>query len=140
VENVELLGLCSSEYEVAGEFKEVFTGPILTWKDLATRYNDDEILLRADAVYQRQRPFKDFGRHSSTRLTGSALLEAYRGGAGWWVGRGDGGIEGNRFKEDLRTGRWRNQSYEVNTMAEGPPSPNYFKLKEFFEAVKGMGE
>jgi hypothetical protein len=135
VDNVKLVGLCSSQYEVEPEFKSTFDGKILTWKALADRYDNDDILLRADDVYKRQRPFLGSSRYSNVKLNGADLLNAFRGGAKWWVGRGGGGIRGDRFKEDLRNGRWREQQYEVNTRADWPPSINYFSLEQFAEAV-----
>jgi len=135
VDNVKLVGLCSSKYEVEPEFESIFTGPILRWKYLAEKYGNDDILFRADDIYERQRPFLGSNRHSNVKLSGTDLLDAFRGGANWWVGRGGGGIQGDRFKDDLRTGRWREQQYEVNTRAGQSPSINYFSLEQFAEAV-----
>lgn len=136
VENVQLVGLCSSKYDVEPNLASAFTGPILRWRDLASRYGDDDILLRADDVYEDRQPFSGAGRHSDVKLSGLALLDVFRGGAEWWVGRGGGGIRGDKFKDDLRTGQWREQQYEVNTRAGQPPSSNYFSLGEFAEAVE----
>lgn len=136
VENIKLMGLCSSKYNVEREIASIFTGPILHWKELAERYSNDEILLRADCSYKRQqRPFAKYGRHSNLKLSGSILRDIFYGETDWWVGR-VGGIRGERFQNDLKTGRWCDQQYEVNTGADRPPSPNYFNLREFVEAVE----
>ncbi len=138
VENVKLVGLCSSKYELDPDSEATFQGKVIRWKDLAARYGGDEILTRADEIYEYQEAFSTRGRHSDIKLSGAALLDAFHGGAEWWVGRGDGGITGERFSEDIRTGRWKTQVYEVNTNAEEPPSSNYFGLEEFVQAV-GQG-
>jgi hypothetical protein len=134
VRAVRLMGLCSSKYDVEDEIKRSFTGLILTWKELAHRYGNDEVLLRADDIFEGSKAFSSFGRNSNVKLTGAALLDAFQGGAGWWVGRG-GGLQGESFREDIRSGRWRTQRYEVNTTAAERPSPNYFDLGEFIRAV-----
>lgn len=136
VKNVHLIGLCSSKYAIEPELAETFRGKVIRWKDLAERYGNDEILHRADNVYENHKAFSTRGRNSNIKLSGSALLEAFQGGAEWWVGRGGGGITGERFGEDVRTGRWKTQIYEVNTKADEPPSPNFFSLGELVQAVE----
>jgi hypothetical protein len=136
IEHVLLIGLCSSKYDVDADLSATFNGRILRWKDLSERYGDDEILARADDVYERREAFSSRGRNSDIKLSGNALLEAFLGGADWWVGRGGGGLTGERFSEDIRTGRWKTQIYEVNTQSSEPPSPNYFGLDEFAKAVR----
>jgi hypothetical protein len=136
VECVHLVGLCSSRCELDPESMALFEGKIIRWKDLADHYTGDEILKRADDIYEYHEAFSNHGRHSDTKLSGAALLEAFQGGAEWWVGRG-GGIAGETFMEDVRTGRWKTQLYEVNTKAGEPPSSNYFGLEEF---VHSLGE
>jgi hypothetical protein len=134
VDNVRLMGLCSSKYKPEADLVSVFTGPIITWKEMAVRYGDNEILLRADDVYEPQKAFSKAGRHSDSRHTGAELVDAFRNGAKWWVGRG-GGLHGPRFKEDVETGRWKAHKYEVNTIAAESPSSNYFSLVDFVVAV-----
>ena len=137
VKIVQLVGLCSSKYNIEAELEQTFHGRILRWNDLATRYADDEVLHRADEVYEYQESFSNHGRHSDVKLSGRELRESYDGGASWWVGR-LGGITGNRFSEDIRTGRWKTQMYEVSTKADGAPSSNYFSLGDFARAVGGL--
>ncbi len=134
VDTAQLMGLCSSKYTPEEALTTVFTGPIITWKEMAERYGNDEILLRADDVYEPQGAFSTAGRHSDSKHTGIELVSAFRDGASWWVGRG-GGIHGPRFKQDVETGRWKSKMYEVNTTATHPPSPNYFSLREFAETI-----
>ena len=139
--NVCLVGLCSSKYILDEDSSSTFGGKVVRWADLARRYSNDEVLNRADDVHEKAKAFANYGRNSDANLSGAVLFEAFQGGADWWVGRG-GGISGKRFLEDVRTGRWRDQIYEVNTKADEPPSPNYFSLARFAQAVGdgGVGE
>lgn len=135
LEAVHLIGLCSSRCPIDDKTADVFHGRVIRWADLSARYGHDEILQRADDIYSEPEAYSSYGRNSNVKLSGLALVEAFRGGALWWVGRGGGGVSGDRFLADVRTGRWRTQTYEVNTSAEGPPSANYFGLAEFVRAV-----
>ena len=135
IENVQLVGLCSSKCRSDQSSESTFGNKVIRWNELAERYRNDEILNRADYIYEPSVAFSKQGRHSDIKLSGSALLEAFQGGAEWWVGRGGGGISGERFLEDVRTGCWKTQIYEVNTTADEQPSPNYFKLAEFVQAI-----
>jgi hypothetical protein len=107
---------------------------VLRWRDLALRYGDDPILNRADAIYEGLKAFAGHGRNSDAKMTGVALLEAFRRGKDCWVGRG-GGLEGDRFREDVRNGTWMTQQYEVNTAANEAPSRNFFCLRDFVRAI-----
>ena len=68
------------------------------------------------------------------KYTGEELVEAFRTGANWWVGR-SGGIRGTLFRRDVETGQWRERTYEVNTAATKPPSSNFFELRSFIDSV-----
>lgn len=135
VEDVHLVGLCSSKCELDADSEATFQGKVLRWKDMALHFGEDVILARADDVYEPNKAFSASGRNSEINLSGAILLAAYQGGAEWWVGRGGGGVAGDRFREDVRTGRWKTRVYEVNTKADVPPSSNYFGLDEFVRAV-----
>ena len=137
VDNVQLIGLCSSKHEIESSTLDLFEGKIIKWKDLAKLYNDDEILLRADDVYEYSKPFSKRGQYSDRKLSGIDLVKSFHEGNTWWVGRGRGGLNGDLIKNDILSGRWKTQMYEVNTISEGPPSRNYFSLEEF---VKSVGE
>ncbi|MFC1761185.1 hypothetical protein ACFL6U_03795 [Planctomycetota bacterium] len=139
VNNVQLVGLCSSKCEIDQSGESTFGAKVVRWSDLAARYGGDEILKRADSIYEKHEAFAKCGRNSDIKLSGDSLLKAFRGGAEWWVGRGGGGITGDRFFEDVCPGRWRIQVYEVSTKANAPPSPNYFSLAEFVQAVEQGG-
>lgn len=136
LEAVHLIGLCSSRCCLDEQSAAMFNNRVLYWRDLATRYGNDAILLRADDIYTKPTAFASYGRNSNLKLSGRTLMEAFRSGASWWVGRGGGGATGDRFLADVTTGRWRSQTYEVNTSAPERPSPNYFELAEFVRAIE----
>jgi hypothetical protein len=140
VDKVYLVGLCSSSHKqkLDPSSEKIFGGRLLEWSKLAERYGHDTVLQRADDIYEPTNTFFTFGRNSNVKLSGTALLEAFHGGAAWWVGRGGGGATGDRFLEDVQSGRWRTQIYEVNTNGDCPPSPNYFGLEEFARSVERL--
>ena len=51
VDNVWVYGLVSSRYTPSRETVKSFHGPLLTWRDLAEDYDGDEVLRRADCIY-----------------------------------------------------------------------------------------
>ncbi len=136
LERVELVGLCSSQYILDPSAEETFGTSVVTWKQLARRYADDEILHRADTVFEHREAFSSYSRNADTTIIGKDLVEAHQNGTRLWVGRG-GGVDGSRFRDDVRTGRWRTFAYSVNITASSPPSRNYFSLEEFVRAVGG---
>lgn len=135
IETIHLIGLCSSHCHLDDNTVGIFHNHVMRWADLAEKYGNDKVLQRADDIYSNSETFSSYGRNSNIKLSGQALVEAFRGGASWWVGRGGGGAAGDRFLADIRSGRWRTQTYEVNTTAEEQPSANYFGLAEFVAAV-----
>lgn len=80
-------------------------------------------------------------RNSGHKLVGGDLLaRAAAGGASpTWVGR-QGGLRGAAFQEDLRTGRWKGQMYEI-AFGGVAPSKNWFRFEDWVVAVEGaMGD
>ncbi|MEX1046178.1 MAG: toll/interleukin-1 receptor domain-containing protein [Actinomycetota bacterium] len=71
------------------------------------------------------------------KLTGGEIVERFAAGEGApdWVGRG-GGLTGKAFKDDVATGSWKTQEYEVQFGGQ-LPSKNWFPAGQFVEKVKG---
>lgn len=138
IEQVYLVGLCSSKCPISDDTMRTFQGRILRWKDMMVRYDGDTVLKRADNVFEASEAFATFGRNSDERLNGTDLVKAFEDGLDMWVGR-SGGIHGSKLREDVNSGRWRTQVYEVNTVATEQPSSNYFRLSNFVEAVDPCG-
>lgn len=71
-------------------------------------------------------------------MNGSALLAAFEDGARFFVGR-HGGLDGERFAEDVATGYWQQQSYQTNREAHKPSNRNWFSLEDFARRVRRGG-
>jgi hypothetical protein len=128
-----LVGLASSACPETGACSAVFDGPLLRWRDLAALYDDDPVLLRADAIYEPGQGGSWGKNNQGGYMTGEELLAAYERGERFHVGC-RGGLYGSRFAEELRSGAWRSRRYETN---RGPsrPNTNWFGLEEFAQVV-----
>ena len=70
------------------------------------------------------------------KLTGSEIASRVQAGeAPKWVGR-TGGLRGKTFQEDVRSGNWAEQPYEVRFGGD-EPSKNWFSIDEFMKAIGG---
>ena len=132
VRTVHLAELASSQYTMPPQIRQVYNGHCLTWLELAALYDNDEILCRADAVYEPGSK-RSYGRNNKGGYrTGEELMESYENGDSFFVGR-SGGIEGKLLSEDFSTGTWRQHPYEINTEVSTAPNENWFELKEFIK-------
>lgn len=128
-----VVGLASSACPVTPGCAEVFDGPLLTWRGLASIYDEDELLLRADAIYEPDHR-ASWGRNNrGGHLTGEELLSACAEGDAFLVGR-RGGLRGAQLAEDIASGSWRSQPYET-APGDTPPNGNWFLLQDFAKAV-----
>ena len=118
---VWIIGLASSKYEPSGKVLKEFDGPLLTWRSLSEVYGGDEVLLRADEVYEGP-------------MCGQKLIESHLRDEVFWVGR-IGGLRGSEFRNDLQSGDWRTRQYETS-FKQVPPNRNWFLLSDFAAAVK----
>ncbi len=77
------------------------------------------------------------GKNADGWLPGSTILKRAEQGdrSIRQVGR-HRGLDGPVFAEDLRTGGWKNQPYEVSA-AETPANRNWFPVEDFVRAVRG---
>lgn len=74
-------------------------------------------------------------RAAGTKMLGQEIYDRFsrKDRPPTWVGR-TGGSTGKMFKEDVRSGRWRDQAYEVR-FGGGEPSKNWFRASEFVSQV-----
>ena len=104
----------------------------LTWNELSLLYGEDDVLLRADDVYEVASSSWGANNVGGYR-SGEKLLSDYGDGYEYFVGR-SGGLLGSAFAEDVRTGAWQTKQYETS-FDDSPPNRNWFSLKAFAEAV-----
>ena len=121
VQDVRVYGLTSSQYKPSDAVLDAFDGPLLTWRSLSEVYGGDEVLLRADEVYEGP-------------MRGQKLIESHLRDEVFWVGR-IGGLRGSEFRNDLQSGDWRTRQYETS-FKQAPPNRNWFLLSDFAAAVQ----
>lgn len=134
VDQVHLVALASSLCPFSVEERRVFPAPPLTWLGIAALYDQDPVLLRADAIYESAPSTQSYQAHNEGYRTGAQLVLAHQRGERLWVGR-DKGLHGRPLAEDVLTGRWRTKRYETNATSEEPPSVNWFSLDAFVAHV-----
>ena len=133
VKTVWLGGLASSFYEENERVTNNLDGPLLTWKALADVYDNDEILARANELYNPD-DLRMYERHNDGgKKTGSELIDLYEKGKVLLVGR-KGGLLGSKFREDIQSGSWKTYKYETSHR-NTPPNGNWFLLQEFAKEV-----
>lgn len=80
-------------------------------------------------------PWKGGGKNADDKISGQAIYSRYTAGDTnfTWMGR-TGGRQGFELLEDLRTGRWKTQKYEVR---HDPlrNNRNWFPIKSFVEGI-----
>ena len=137
VKSVWLGGLASSLYEPTECVIENLDGPLLKWKTLAELYENDEVLARADELHNPDE-LRMYERHNDGgKRTGSELMKRHEKGVVLFVGR-KGGLLGSKFRQDLRSGRWRTHKYETS-YRDSPPNGNWFSLQDFAREVSEHG-
>ncbi len=106
VKSIFLIGLKSSKYQVPTEFELVFNGPILSWGELATFYNNDSILQRANDIFDPGKEISYGKNNKSGYMTGLQLQKHYSNGEEFFVGR-SGGLNGSILRKDIESGNWK---------------------------------
>lgn len=135
VEKVYLSGLKSSKCPVPPEIEIAFNGPVFTWDELSTYYNNDKILQRADDIYDPNKEMSYGKNNLSGYMTGFDLLEENKKGSKFYVGR-FGGLKGRMLKSDIASGEWQTTKYETNKICKKAPNSNWFLLSDFVSLIK----
>jgi hypothetical protein len=111
--------------------------PVVTWEQVLDQYSVvgpaywvgvlTEALERYEALVSRGPPF---GMHADGKMTGAEIVAAHADGTleFTYMGRKDG-IDGELIKNDVATGQWRTQQYEVRYQAL--KAKNWFPVSEF---------
>lgn len=112
--------------------------PVVTWEQVLADYQGVAsgywwgALSAALASYEELRSEEPPRRaNADAMLSGEQIKQMHEGGdcRYLWMGR-QGGRHGKALAEDIKSGRWREQSYEVREH-ELPENPNWFAVSEF---------
>lgn len=104
----------------------------VSWEAIARAYEDDQILMRAEDVYE---PVVS-GINNEGHKTGEELVAAWKSGMKLLVGR-KGGLGGSPFQLDVTSGGWRMHRYETREAADSTvPNANWFPLEQFANSVQ----
>ena len=135
ISHVYLVSITSSKYPIPDGLRQAFDAH-LTWSEIASVYNNDNIFKRADEVYGEKAPFAGKGKNKTGNKTGTELVFAYQKGEKMWVGRQEN-LKG--VSQDIGDGSWKNKSYEVNTTDDTPPNSSWFSLDDFISVLRIHG-
>jgi hypothetical protein len=116
---------------------------IVTWEHIRDAYDGiegvsyfREILRIAIEEYPDKKATSSWGANAEARLLGSEVLYQYEQDDPKFkmitMGR-KGGIEGSELREDIVTGKWANQLYEVRSVSDN--NRNWFPISEFVSRV-----
>jgi len=74
------------------------------------------------------------GKNSEDKLRGTEIINKYKNGERFWVGR-NRGLYGNELKSDKETGNWKKFKYEINYSSKIPPNTNWFSVENFYNFI-----
>jgi hypothetical protein len=118
---------------------------ILFWEDVLNAYKDilsnnyfigvlEMALENFDELKSQSKGFDTFGKNMDGKLNGDEIIEWYKRGKKIWIGR-KGGINGEKFWGDLKSGNWKTYSYEIN-LKHKPNDRNWFSSEEFVKEIE----
>jgi len=132
--------------EMLGESEESLPSHrrvIITWEQIRDAYAGisgtayfSEMLRIAIEEYDNLKGDQlTFGKYKDNDLSGSEILNRYEQHDLPYrmMGR-KGGVHGSKLTEDIATGRWANQSYELKESSE--VRPNWFPISDFVNRVQ----
>lgn len=126
--------------EVLGDFGY----PVLTWEDLHTTFHRDReedywlavLRLALESYKDLVAKPASYGMNAEARLTGLEIYEGFgTDGFGFMVMGRDQGFLGESLREDLASGRWWAQKYEVSS-TKVPPNRNWFLIEDFVREIQ----
>jgi hypothetical protein len=141
-EHARLVALLPEAY--AREVGDV-GAPVVTWEAVLAAVGPSApaywraVLATALRRYDELKSTFDGRRPVRPKLTGAEIVAGHDDGSRsvTWVGR-LGGLGGARLQQDLATGSWRTQTYEVSE-DEPDNARNWFTVAEFVTAVRACG-
>jgi hypothetical protein len=119
--------------------------PVILWEDLLERYRaarggDDywmsmlDLAMKAWPELSSTSSFGSYGQNAELNLTGQEILSRYGKDPRLSIMGRSRGLYGPKLTEDIQTGQWRRQSYEVSSLPE-PPNGNWFMISDFVAMV-----
>ena len=120
--------------------------PVLTWQEIASTFRDDappywigdldEALCRYEELKSKDDTYR---KNCDDVITGQEIYKRYKSRDNTYTSMGRfGGLGGENVEDDLRTGEWRKQEYEVRY--EGIPNRNWFAIADFIEKIESRKE
>jgi hypothetical protein len=123
--------------------------PVVTWEAVRDAYKDiaaDEYFwqvldLALDSYDELVGPHRaGYGRHADDRLTGQAIHDRFKAKSLEFELMGRNlGIQGDPLRQDIESGRWRRQLYEVHESGT-PPNRNWFPVGDFIVLVDALSD
>ena len=120
--------------------------PVITWEALLAKFGqgrpDDYwravLRLALDSYDVLASRAALYGQNAEATLTGATIYDAAKADAvGYTLMGRNFGLHGDPLREDVESGRWRKQNYEVSSAAE-PPNKNWFNISEFVALVDAL--
>ncbi len=123
--------------------KDQFEYPVVYWEEILKAYKD---VLKNEHFYNvlkialdkyeklKGKGVNSYGENKQEKWSGSIIIEEYEKGNRFWVGR-TGGLLGEKFYNDINSGKWRTFKYEISTTSKELPNKNWFSSVEFVKAV-----
>jgi len=124
--------------------RESFNYPVVYWEEIIDAYRDVlannhffNVLTIAINKFEKLRGKNiiSYGQNMENKWSGEKIVEMHNSGLHFWVGR-SGGCYGEKFINDIQTGKWRTFKYEINTQVKSAPNRNWFSSKQFIENLK----
>ncbi|MEX1046179.1 MAG: hypothetical protein WD757_06840 [Actinomycetota bacterium] len=120
-----------------------FPYPVITWEQIHDAFTDGReedyflAVLRlatesySDLVGKRL----TFGRNADHHMKGRAIYESFKAGTLEFPTMGRQlGLNGDELREDIESGRWTEQTYEVSRRPD-PANRNWFLVSDFVEVI-----
>jgi len=118
--------------------------PIVTWESVCKAFEpvckDDYFLhilrISLDRYDEMVSSGIPFGENCEEIISGKQIYERFKQGTLDKVSMGrDGGINGDRLKEDLATSNWYTYSFETSSKKSSDINRNWFEIKDFVKLV-----
>jgi len=120
------------------------TYPVVTWESVCKAYesvckNDYFFnLLRLSLdMYEELVSTVNFKQNSEEEIQGEQVYKRFKHGRLDKVSMGrKGGINGDRLKKDIATGKWRTFPYETSSKKPEDINHNWFEIKDFVKLIE----